>query len=41
VVFLAERADWHLAVGAALVALAMGVVNRRPKPSTIPAGPAS
>lgn len=31
VVFLKERADWHLAVGGVLVALGMGVVNWRPR----------
>ncbi|MEW6569102.1 MAG: DMT family transporter [Chloroflexota bacterium] len=37
VVFLAERADWHLGVGAALVAASIAVVNWKPKWATAPA----
>jgi drug/metabolite transporter (DMT)-like permease len=36
VVFLKERADWHLAAGVVLVALGMGVVNWRPKRAAAP-----
>ncbi len=36
VVFLGERADWHLVVGAALVAASIAVVNRRPRPAAAP-----
>jgi drug/metabolite transporter (DMT)-like permease len=32
VVFLNELADWHLIVGAMLVALGIGVVNLRRRP---------
>lgn len=41
VAFLSERADWHLAVGATLVALGIGVVNWRSRPSVARPGPTS
>lgn len=36
VVFLAEPADWHLGVGATLVAASIVVVNWRPRPAASP-----
>jgi drug/metabolite transporter (DMT)-like permease len=37
VVFLGERADWHLAAGALLVALGIVVVNLRRRAAVAPA----